>query len=280
MPGSILIVDDEENLRHTLAFILERAGYFITAAASAKEALSCLSTGSYDVIVLDLRMPEMDGLSLMALIHEKYPDAPIFILTAYGSLDTAIQALRLGARDYFLKPVDPAQLIKRIEEVLEEERSAKRKDLILNQMQSLLNELGEAQLNSQLIEKDRAGQQQSDPSRYLHNGLFFVDMKSRSIEVEGRSITIPPSTFAYLVTLLRHAPDPVTYQELVAESQGYTVPDHEARSISRWQIYQMRHAIEPNPQLPIYILTIRNIGYRMITNNSHKTERSAEESRG
>ncbi len=273
MPGSVLIVDDEENLRHTLAFILKRAGYYITAAESAKEALSCLSSGSYDIIVLDLRMPEMDGLSLMHLIHEKYPNAPIFILTAYGSLDSAIEALRLGARDYFLKPVDPAHLIKRIEEVLEEERSAKRKDSILNQMQNLLNELGEVQSDPQDPEKDRVGTVLSDPSRYLRNGPFFIDMKSRYVEVEGRSIAVPPSTFAYLVTLLRHSPDPVNYQELVAESQGYTLPDKEARSLARWQIYQIRHAIEASPETPQFILTVRNMGYRMITNSVHKTDK-------
>ncbi len=153
MPGSVLIVDDEENLRHTLAFILKRAGYFITTAKSAEEALSCISSGSYDIMILDLRMPEMDGLSLMHLIHDQYARVPIFTLTAYGSLDSAVEALRLGARDYFLKPVDPAHLIQRIEEVLEEERSAKRKDLILNQMQNLLHELGDAQADPPEFDK-------------------------------------------------------------------------------------------------------------------------------
>ena len=274
MPGSVLIVDDEENLRHTLAFILKRAGYFITSAENAQEALSCLSSGTYDIIVLDLRMPEMDGLSLMHLIHDKYPTAPIFILTAYGSLESAVEALRLGARDYFLKPVDPAHLIKRIEEVIEEERSARRKDLIIDQVQSLLQELGEARYDSQEPIKEQKHQFENDPSRYLHQGRFFVDMKSRYVEVEGHLISVPPSTMAYLITLLRHSPDPVTYRDLVTESQGYSLPDKEARALVRWQIYQMRQAIEPNPEVPQFILTVRNVGYRLLTNVAYKTEKT------
>ncbi len=273
MPGNVLIVDDEENLRNTLAFILKRAGYYITTAESAKEALSCLALGSFDIIVLDLRMPEMDGMSLMSLIHDKYPSSPIFILTAYGNLESAIKALRLGARDYFLKPVDPAHLIKRIEEVLEDERIAKRKDQILNQMQNLLNELGEAQGEDQSFGKNVDDNLQSDPSRYLRNGHIFIDLKSRYVEVEGHSVSVSPSTFSYLVALLRHSPDPVSYQDLVLESQGYTLPDKEARSLARWQIYQIRHSIEANPESPKYILTVRNIGYRMITNSVYKSEK-------
>ncbi len=118
----------------------------------------------------------------------------------------------------------------------------------------------------------RADHLASDPSRYLRHGLFFIDMKSHFVEVEGRSVNVPPSTFTYLITLLRHAPDPVTYQELVAESQGYTLPDKEARSLARWQIYQMRHIIEPDPGAPQFILTVRNVGYRLLTNALHKAE--------
>jgi DNA-binding response OmpR family regulator len=116
--ASILVVDDEENLRRTLALILQREGYTVMTAASIKEARGCLEAGSYDLVFLDLKLPDASGLTLLPEMRSQYPDMPVLILTAHDKLGVALEAVRGGARDYLLKPVDPPVLLARVKELL------------------------------------------------------------------------------------------------------------------------------------------------------------------
>jgi DNA-binding response OmpR family regulator len=263
MSSSILVVDDEQNLRNTLAFILKRAGYYVTTTESAHEALSVLKTGSFDLMILDLKMPDVDGITLLKKIRDKHPHLPVFILTAYGSLDSAIDALRLEARDYLRKPIDPAQLLDRIQKTLNEEQNNQRRSQIMNKIQYLMTELeGIDQENHQV---NHVNQDPLVPSRFIRKGCFQIDLKARFVEVNQSPVHLPPSAFNYLLVLLRHAPDSVGYQSLVSEAQGKIVSDAEARSLARWQIYQIRKAVEVDLNHPQYIFTVRNFGYRLIT---------------
>jgi two-component system KDP operon response regulator KdpE len=81
--------------------------------------------------------------------------------------------------------------------------------------------------------------------------------------LDGRLIPLPPSAFDYLVTLVRHAPNPVPFETLVMQSQGYEMSRAEAQEMARWRIHQLRQALEPDPQNPRYILTERGMGYRL-----------------
>ena len=117
---SILVVDDEENLRRTLALILQHEGYGVMTAASVGEARACLGTGGFDLVFLDLKLPDGDGLSLLPEMRSRYPGMPVLILTAHDKLGVALEAVRGGARDYLLKPVDPPVLLARVKEVLAE----------------------------------------------------------------------------------------------------------------------------------------------------------------
>lgn len=118
--ASILVVDDEENLRRTLALILKREGYHVTVAANVTEAHSCLQSETFNLVFLDLKLPDGNGLSLLPEIRRDHPDTPVLILTAHDKLGVAIEAVTHGARDYLLKPVDPPVLLKRVKEVLAE----------------------------------------------------------------------------------------------------------------------------------------------------------------
>src|SRR4030043_687191 len=95
---TILVIDDEPNLRRSLGLILQRAGYNITTAANASEALHLLQSGAYDLTFLDIKLPDQNGIVLLPQIKELYPDMPVLILTAHATLDTAIEAVRAGAR--------------------------------------------------------------------------------------------------------------------------------------------------------------------------------------
>ena len=118
--ASILLIDDEENLRRTLAMILVREGYVVETAATIKEARERVEASTYDLVFLDLKLPDANGLSLLPDLRRRFPNTPVLILTAHDKLDSAVEAVRQGARDYLLKPLDPPVIIKRVKDVLAE----------------------------------------------------------------------------------------------------------------------------------------------------------------
>jgi len=108
---SILIVDDEANLRKVLAAMLEREGYTVHAAEDGEQGLSILGCEPVDVVVTDLKMPAMDGMALLERIRERWPEIPVLLTTAYGTVDTAVAALKAGAFDYITKPFEQEEIL-------------------------------------------------------------------------------------------------------------------------------------------------------------------------
>ncbi len=108
----VLIVDDELHVRESLSHWFTEDGYEVETASGGHEALSILGRKNFDVIISDIKMPGMDGLELQRRVHEKDPDTAIVLVTAYASVDTAVQALKEGAYDYLVKPFDPEELSK------------------------------------------------------------------------------------------------------------------------------------------------------------------------
>jgi DNA-binding response OmpR family regulator len=115
--ASILIVDDEELIRENLRLDLLDMGYAVDVAASGEEAVSLL-TKEHDLVVTDLIMEGLDGMEVLRRAKSKRPDQAVFILTGYGELDSAIEALRLGADDYLLKPYNHEELVLRVAKCL------------------------------------------------------------------------------------------------------------------------------------------------------------------
>jgi DNA-binding NtrC family response regulator len=122
MAESILIVDDEEIIRESLSFVLSKEGYRVQDAANGRIALDMIREGSFDLVVTDLEMPEMKGIELLEQLSLHSPETLVVIITAYGSIDTAIAALRKGAVDYILKPVEFDELIVKIGRLLSSRR--------------------------------------------------------------------------------------------------------------------------------------------------------------
>lgn len=262
---AILIIDDELNLRRSLALILQRAGYSVTTAGNGYEARQYLKAGAFDLVFLDLKMPGVDGAQLLPEIRRLYPAMPVVILTAHATLDTAIAAVRLGARDYLLKPVAPDRILARVEQILVESAPPRRKRAIMNELLNLVAELHQMGEANGVGQVGRTGPASASSGRYLQRGPFHLDLHTRQVHLSEKEISLSPTAFEYLAALLRHSPDPIAYGTLVLEAQGYQPTLMEARDLARWRIHELRKAIEADPRQPRYIITVRNTGYRLVT---------------
>ncbi len=125
----ILIIDDEENMLHMLKTLLSKEGYEVVTATNGTEGLERIETDSFDTILCDIRMPEMDGLSFLKAAKEKNLDSTIIMMSAYGTIDLAVEAMKHGAYDYVSKPFKPDEIILTLKKA--EERERLRKENIL-----------------------------------------------------------------------------------------------------------------------------------------------------
>lgn len=261
--GHILIIDDEASLRRTLARVLQQARVDVTTAASGQEGLAFLSQQTFDLVYLDIRMPDMGGLEVLKVIHSKFPEVDVVLFTAQPDMSSAVEALRHGAVDYLLKPLQPQALIDRTQAILARREKERRKREIQAQIKTLQVELSklESDDDDQLISTIS---QENAIERYIIRGNINLDVQARRLKVRDQIINISPTSFDYLVVLARHSPNVVDYQTLVAEAQGYQADFREAQELVKWHVHHIRQAIESNPRKPNYLINQRGTGYRLV----------------
>lgn len=261
----VLILDDEENLRRTLARILSNAGCETSEAGTGREALTLIEHNRYDLVFLDINLPGMNGIQVLVEIRKIDPDLPVIILTGFGTLESAMEALRLGALDYLLKPYDPAIIVSRTKVVVAEQGIQRRKRELREKITALHAELA-------ALERDHpdasgspaaisAGSQEA---RFLKVGRLILDLSSQRATLGERVLTLPPAAFDYLKILARRSPQVVDYKTLVTEAQSYEVSTAEARELAKWHVHILRQAIEEDPQHPELLINIRGAGYRLL----------------
>ena len=134
MPKTILIVEDEKVLRESMAELLTDEGYEVIQAGDGKEAYDIVLKRTVDLVLSDIRMPEMDGMTLLGLLTKTIPDTPIIMVTAYGTVENAVSAIRQGAFDYLLKPVQLDDVVLRVKRALEYGELAKSTRTITEQL--------------------------------------------------------------------------------------------------------------------------------------------------
>src|SRR3982751_302004 len=118
----ILVVDDEEHLRRVTQLKLQQAGYDASTAGDGAEALRLLATHPQDLVLTDLKMPGMSGIELLQKVRAEYPEIIVVMVTAYGTIESAVEAMRLGAYDYIIKPVNSEALNLIVSRALEHHR--------------------------------------------------------------------------------------------------------------------------------------------------------------
>ena len=260
--GHILIVDDEASLRQTLARILQREGYDVTSVAGGQEGLSILAQHPFDLVFLDIRMPDMNGLDVLKSIHDQFPELPVILFTAQPDLHSAVEALRRGATDYLMKPLKPQTVLDRTQTILGEQQKKKRRREIIRQMEELQNELDAL---DGIQPPPRQSPTEPVSERFIKRGILTLDLHARRVMLHESSVGLAPTSFDYLLVLARHSPSVVDYQTLVAEAQGYQVDAREAQELTKWHIHNIRQAIETDARNPIHVVNIRGTGYRLVT---------------
>jgi len=261
MSGHILIIDDEASLRHTLARILQQAGFDVTTAENGEQGISFLKTALFDLVFMDIRMPGMAGLDALKIIHAQYPNLPVVLFTAQPDLNSAVEALRNGATDYLLKPLKPNAIIERAQHILESQQKEKRKREIMSQIEKLQAELKSIETGEDL---PSTGDQPKAADRFLKRGTLVLDMHARRLTLNERMINVPPTSFDYLLVLARHSPDVVDYRTLVTEAQGYQTDAREAQELSKWHVHQLRQVLEKDAREPAILINVRGTGYRLV----------------
>lgn len=263
--GHILIIDDEASLRQTMARILQRAGYEVTTASNGKEGLTLISEHSFDLLYLDIRMPDVSGLELLKTIHAKFPNLPVILFTAQPDLNSAVEAVRNGAVDYLLKPLKPQTVIDRTNAILEKNLKERRKREIQRQIESLQSELTAIEKGGGETNADSKPEQASASNdRHVKLGTLTLDLYTRRVMLNNTAVNIPPTSFDYLLVLVRHSPNVVDAQTLVSEAQGYDTDTHEAQELTKWHIHHIRQALESDSRKPVHVINVRGAGYRLI----------------
>lgn len=158
MPKHVLVIDDEPNMRHMLTAVLEKNGYAVTSASNGNEALSILGNRQYDMILCDIRMPVMDGLGFLKRAADRKIDTTTIVMSAYGTIDTAVEAMRLGAADYISKPFKPDEILLKLGQIEERNRLKEENIRLRNAVQeacSFENMLAKSRAMTEIFETIR-----------------------------------------------------------------------------------------------------------------------------
>jgi DNA-binding response OmpR family regulator len=223
MPKTILVVDDEARLVSVVEAYLQQEGYRVVTASDGRAALFLARQEKPDLIILDIMMPEIDGLEFMRL-HRKERDTPIILLTAKVDEDDKVIGLELGADDYVTKPFRPRELVARVRAVLR-----------------------------------RMGALEPE-APVLRVGEITLDREGHYVKVGDRYIDVTPSEFDILATLMSSPGRAYSRLDLLDRIQGTAFEGYE-RTIDV-HIKNLRAKIEPESRSPRYIETVYGIGYR------------------
>ncbi|KHF41045.1 response regulator transcription factor [Halalkalibacter okhensis] len=233
MSQRLLIVDDEESIVMLLQFNLEQAGFDVTTAMDGAKALELATNEPFDLLVLDLMLPEMDGLDVCKQLRQNKVTTPILMLTAKDDEFDKVLGLELGADDYMTKPFSPREVVARVR-------------AILRRSQPIHSET-----NTNLAHTEnviRFGEVEIHPDNYE---VFF----------KNDALELTPKEFELLLYLANHKGRVLTRDQLLNAVWNYEfVGDTRIVDV---HISHLREKIEVNTKKPAYIKTIRGLGYKL-----------------
>ena len=229
MANKVLVVDDEKLIVKGLKFSLEQDGMQVECAYDGEEALECARKNSYDMILLDIMLPKMDGMEVCQQIRE-FSDVPIIMLTAKGEDMDKILGLEYGADDYITKPFNILEVKARIKAILRRNSKASAK---------------------------------TEASSRIETGDMRMDCDSRSLFIHDKEVYLTAKEFDLLELLVLNPNKVYSRETLLNTIWGYDYPG-DARTVDV-HVRRLREKIEDTPSRPEYILTRRGVGYYMKT---------------
>ncbi len=261
----ILVVDDDVAVRGYLEALLVGEGYQVVTAESGQAALEHIAAQAFDLALIDLKMPGVDGMQVLAALRQQTPDTAAIVLTAHGSLETAVEALRHGAYDYLFKPCKTVEIRKSVRAGLHKRQRELRQREVMARLQGLASSVREIysftdeQLPIPPLELEH--ELDDEQVRFLHRGDLIVDFVRHVITLDGHLLELTPTEFDLLVYIASEAPRVVSPRELVREVQGYESEAWEAGDIARTHIYNIRQKISSVTGRKDVIRTVRGVGY-------------------
>jgi two-component system, OmpR family, alkaline phosphatase synthesis response regulator PhoP len=277
--AQVLVVDDEGAIRYSVSKTLQRVGYQVAEASSGEEALEMMRSQPYDVVLTDIKMPGLTGVELLRQIKETAPDSIVILMTGYASLGTAVEALRLGAHDYLIKPSSSQDIKSSVSRGVERARNLRRRRALLETLRTNVFELSRADAenaknaidNTPLEDGatmggDMAAEQPVSNSMKL--GPLTVFPGRYQISVNDKPIDLTPTEFDLLLYLAAHRGRVVPCHELVREVRGYAVDEAEAREVIRPHVSNLRRKLKQAGQDEDLIVNVRGIGYRLSEDNN------------
>jgi DNA-binding response OmpR family regulator len=225
----------------------------MTACADGDSAVTELENNTFDLLLLDLKMPGMSGLEVLKQARELAPETRVIMLTAHGSLDSAIQALRQGAHDYILKPAPPNEILSSVSRAINEKGEVDRKRHILAQMEASLQELKDAEGVENIPEVARA-------VYTLETGVK-IDLERREIWQDETKVSLTPTEGKLMKVLIENRGRVLSHRELVLQVQGYQTTDWEAPEIMRPLVSRLRRKLSPFTGNEQWIVNVRGTGY-------------------
>ena len=239
MAPTILIVDDEKIALQSLGDILKLEGYIVATAENGQIAVNYARNHYVDLMIVDLRMPGIGGLEVVQIVNEISPDTEIILLTAFGSTESAVEALRLRIHDYLLKPASPAQILASVRMGL-----SRREDKLRSR---------EGYSSDTPLDERVATVKLSDGTE--------IDLSRRLIKYMGQETHLTPAEGRLLRIFIENVGRVFSHRELVLLVQGYETAQHEAPEILRPLVSRLRQKIRKVPALAGSVVSVRGTGY-------------------
>ena len=225
----ILIVDDDDEIRELLEFDVAQSGYFVDTAKDGLEGLNKALNNTYDLILLDVMMPKMNGFDVCKNIRQAKLAIPILMLTAKGTIDDKTEGFDCGADDYLVKPFDIQEVLLRIRVLLRR-----------NNMEEEKNSLSDEILSA---------------------GDITISPETLEAVVVNKKVKLTPTEFEILYCLMQQFNNPVTLATLLDEVWGYD--SNEDVRMLRVHMGGLRNKIETDTKNPKYLHTVTNVGYKL-----------------
>ncbi|HEY8828213.1 MAG TPA: response regulator transcription factor [Jatrophihabitantaceae bacterium] len=222
--SQVLVVDDDDTVASVVVSYLERAGHETRRVADGQAALDAVASDAPDLMVLDLMLPEVDGLEVCRRVRTTHADLPIIMLTALGEAEDRIAGLEVGADDYVTKPFSPRELVLRIDTVL------------------------------------RRSAMTPQPAAKLIAGSLTVEPAARRATRDGAELALTMRELDLLAFLMAHPGTAFNREQLMREVWGWTFGDQSTVTV---HVRRLREKIEDDPTNPKLIQTVWGVGYRL-----------------